>query len=410
MPQTEDFEVLTGLIETCRDYPRVRLVGIPGSRIQNQGSGVVLELAFAIAMGYEYIRILTSRGLSPEIAARSIHFHMGIGTHYFLEMAKFRAARVFWDEISNSKIAVHATSGTWSQTAYDMYVNLLRGTTQAMSAALAGVDSLEVLPFDGVVAGGSEQGYRLARNIQIILREEACFDQVTDPAAGSYYIENLTDSVLNESRKVYREILKTGGFSDPHTCDRFRETVKSTRERRLQNLAQRREILVGINQYPDARGKAPAGLTLSGEEEWMRAATGFEMMRLRTEKAPETPAVFLLTFGNLAMCRARAQFSANFFGIAGFRILDNNRFATVEEGIQAARKSGARIVVACSSDDEYEQTVPLIARSLDPGTILTVAGDPPCKEALMKEGIDHFISIRSNVLETLLGYQKELGL
>lgn len=78
---------------------------------------------------------------------------MGIGTHYFLEMAKFRAARVFWDEISNSKIAVHATSGTWSQTAYDMYVNLLRGTTQAMSAALAGVDSLEVLPFDGVVAG-----------------------------------------------------------------------------------------------------------------------------------------------------------------------------------------------------------------------------------------------------------------
>lgn len=409
MPQPEDFDVLRGLIETCRDYPRVRLVGIPGFRIHNQGSGVVQELAFAMGMGYEYIRILTSGGLSPDMAARSIHFLMGIGTHYFLEMAKFRAIRVFWNEVSESKIAVHATSGSWSQTAYDMYVNLLRGTTQAMSAVLAGVDSLEVLPFDGIVAGGTDQGYRLARNIQVILREEAHFDQVTDPAAGSYYIENLTDSVLGESRIVYRQILQTGGFSDPQTCDRFRETINNTRERRLQNLAGRREILVGINQYPDAAGKAPAGVLLSGEG-GMRAALGFEKLRLRTEQAPEIPAVFLLTFGNMAMCRARAQFSAGFFGVAGFRILDNNRFATVEEGIQAARKSGARIVVACSSDDEYEQAVPLIARSLDPGTILTVAGDPSCKEALTDQGINHFISIRSNVLETLLEYQKELGL
>ncbi|MDD5733697.1 MAG: methylmalonyl-CoA mutase family protein, partial [Bacteroidales bacterium] len=394
---------------SCRDYPLVRLICIPGFRVHNQGSGVVQELAYAMAMGYEYIRLMTSKGLSPESAARSIHFHMGIGTHYFLEMAKFRAARVFWDGISGTKIAVHATSGTWSQTAYDMYVNLLRGTTQAMSAALAGVDSMEVLPFDGAVNGGSDHGYRLARNIQIILREEAHFDRVTDPAAGSYYIENLTHSILNESRKVYHEILKTGGFSDPQTCDRFRETMNNTRERRLQNLAGRREILVGINQYADVTAKAPAGLAFP-EKEAIRAATGFEKMRLRTEQAPEVPAVFLLTFGNLAMCRARAQFSANFFGIAGFRIIDNNRFDTVEEGIQAARKSGARMVVACSSDQEYEEAVPLIARSLDPGTILTVAGEPACKEVLMDQGIDHFISIRSNVLETLLDYQKELGL
>jgi len=409
LPQPKDIDVLAGLLSACRDYPLVRLISIPGFRVHNQGSGVVQELAYAMAMGYEYIRLLTSKGLSPESAARSIHFHMGIGTHYFLEMAKFRAARVFWDGISGSKIAVHATSGTWSQTAYDMYVNLLRGTTQAMSAALAGVDSMEVLPFDEAVNGGSDQGYRLARNIQIILREEAHFDQVTDPAAGSYYIENLTHSILNESRKVYHEILKTGGFSDPQTCDRFRETMNNTRERRLQNLAGRREILVGINQYPDVTAKAPAGLAFP-EKEAVRAASGFEKMRLRTEQAPEVPTVFLLTFGNLAMCRARAQFSANFFGIAGFRIIDNNRFDTIEEGIQAARKSGARMVVACSSDQEYEEAVPLIARSLDPGTILTVAGEPACKEVLMDQGINHFISIRSNVLETLLDYQKELGL
>lgn len=418
-PSGESLDVLKTLIENCSEYPHIRVTCIRGYDYRNKGSGIVQELAFSMAMGNEYIRILKEKGMDQSMAIRSIHFHTGIGSHYFLEIAKFRAARVFWSRIAeeqgikepeDQKIRLHATTNFWNQTAYDMYVNLLRGTTQAMSAAIAGVDSLEVTPFDRVIREGNDFSDRLARNIQIILKEEAHFERVTDPAAGSYYVENLTKSILAESEKIYHQLMEKGGFSSKNGREWVSETIRDARERSLKSLASRKEILVGINQYPDSGVKAPKELSEATKEQWMRAAAPFEKLRLQTDKAFKTPQVFLLTFGNLAMCRARAQFSANFFGVAGYRIIDNNHFASLEEGIQAAVRSGARIVVACSSDEEYCGAVPLIARTLGDNIILTVAGDPACKEELIKEGVTHFISLRSNVLETLLQYHKEMEL
>ncbi|NLA15954.1 MAG: methylmalonyl-CoA mutase small subunit [Bacteroidales bacterium] len=398
------------LVKASRPYPGIRVVSVPGYQWQNMGSGIVQELGCSLALGKEYINLLTEDGMSPEEAAGSIHFHMGIGLQYFLEIAKFRALRVLWDGICGLPASVHATTGFWDQTAYDMYVNLLRGTTGAMSAAIAGVDSLEVLPFDCVLSEGTPHSYRLARNIQIILKEEAGFHKVTDPAAGSYYVESITDSVQKEAQKLADEILAKGGFSNKQAAEWVREQIKATRQRRLERLASGREVMVGINKYPDPLGKAPEGLATLPEEKWERASAEFERMRLKTEQAKETPVVFLLTFGNLGMCRARAQFATNFFGVAGFKIIDNNRFASVEEGIQAARKQGAHVVVACSSDEEYAQGVPQIARALGKEAIVTVAGEPACKEDLKAQGVNHFISVRSNLLETLLQYQNELGL
>ena len=418
-PSGESLDVLKTLIENCSEYPHIRVTCIRGYDYRNNGSGIVQELAFSMAMGNEYIRILKEKGMDQSMAIRSIHFHTGIGSHYFLEIAKFRAARVFWSRIAeeqgikepeDQKIRLHATTNFWNQTAYDMYVNLLRGTTQAMSAAIAGVDSLEVTPFDRVIREGNDFSDRLARNIQIILKEEAHFERVTDPAAGSYYVENLTKSILAESEKIYHQLMEKGGFSSKNGREWVSETIRDARERSLKSLASRKEILVGINQYSDSGVKAPKELSEATAEQWMRAAAPFEKLRLQTDKAFKTPQVFLLTFGNLAMCRARAQFSANFFGVAGYRIIDNNHFASLEEGIQAAVRSGARIVVACSSDEEYCGAVPLIARTLGDNIILTVAGDPACKEELIKEGVTHFISLRSNVLETLLQYHKEMEL
>ena len=406
----KEAEVLKALVEACSQYPQIRVIAVSGYKIQNMGAGIVQELACSMAMGSHYYHVLTDKGVPPGLAARAIHFHMGIGSHYFLEIAKFRAARIFWHSIAEAPMSVHATTSSWNQTAYDMYVNLLRGTTEAMSAAVAGVDSMEVLPFDRVVADGSGHSYRLARNIQIILKEEARFNQVTDPAAGSYYVENLTHSILSESQKFAGQLQQQGGVSTLQGAAWILESVRQTRERRLQNLATRKEVLVGINQYPDQGAKAPQGFDPRGEAPGMRAAGIFESLRLRTENALNIPSVFLLTFGNLSMCRARAQFASNFFGVGGFRIIDNNHFATPEEGTQAANSSGARIVVACSSDEEYETAVPLIAASLNKGVILTVAGDPPCKDILISQGTDHFISLRSNLPETLIQYQNELGL
>ncbi|MFY9115526.1 MAG: methylmalonyl-CoA mutase family protein [Bacteroidales bacterium] len=406
----ESLTTLAALVKAARTYKGIRLVDIPGYKWQNGGSGVVQELACSAALAQEYREVLTAGGLSEEEAAHTIHFHMGIGLHYFLEMAKFRAARILWDEYTKQDISLHAVTSFWDQTAYDMYVNLLRGTTGAMSAAIAGVDSMEVLPFDSVLTDGTEQSSRLARNIQIILKEEAGFNKVADPAAGSYYIENLTVSVLEEAKKMADEILAKGGFRKSGASGWVREQIRDTRERRSQRLASGRQVMVGINKYPDPLGKAPEGLYDLPEEKWERASAPFEKMRLKTEQAEKVPVVFLLTFGNLALCRARAQFASNFFGVAGFKVVDNNRFTTVQAGVEAARASGADIVVACSSDEEYARAVPEIFNALGKQAIVTVAGEPACKEDLMAAGVTHFISVRSNLLETLLTYQKELGI
>jgi len=291
-----------------------------------------------------------------------------------------------------------------------MYVNLLRGTTQAMSAAIAGVDSLEVLSFDSALRDSDPFSRRLARNIQIILKEEAHFNKVADPAAGSYYVENLTALIFGAAKELFSQTLERGGYTGAYQSGWIPSLIEETAALRMRNIATRKEILLGVNQYPDFTEKAPRGLSMEILEKTTRGATAFEKMRFRTELSGLYPKAFMLTFGNLAMCRARAQFASNFFAVAGIEIIDNNKFASIEEGVRAALASGAQIVVACSSDEEYAQAVPQIAEGLGGKVILVVAGEPACKEELIARGITHFISVRSNVLETLSQYQQELGI
>ena len=156
-----------------------------------------------------------------------------------------------------------------------------------------------------------------------------------------------------------------------------------------------------------AAPKKKAGM-LGRPLEVYRGAMAFEELRFKTDKAAKRPMAFMVTYGNLAMCRARAQFACNFFAVAGFQVVDNNRFNSPEEGAKAALKAKADIIVACSSDDEYANEVPEIAKIVGKKGIVVVAGDPACKDELIGKGIENFISVRSNVLETLKAYQEKL--
>ena len=141
-----------------------------------------------------------------------------------------------------------------------------------------------------------------------------------------------------------------------------------------------------------------------------RGGEQFEAMRQAVDASGKAPKAFMLTCGNLAMARARAQFSCNFFACAGIKVQDNTFFASVEEGVKAAKEAGADIVVVCSSDDDYATLAPEVAKLVGEEAIVVVAGAPACAEELKAQGITHFISIRDNVLETLKGYLKELGI
>ncbi|MBQ9583072.1 MAG: methylmalonyl-CoA mutase small subunit [Bacteroidales bacterium] len=430
------FDKLANCVKAVKDYPGIRVINVEAYDFNNAGSSISQELGYGMAVASEYMSALTERGLDAAEIARRIKFTFAISGNYFFEIAKFRAARVLWANIAKAygvecpdgqKIQSHAVTSEWNMTVYDSYVNMLRDTTEAMSAAIAGVHSIEVLPFDYPYRKPNEFSNRMARNVQSILKEEAHFDKVVDPAGGSYYIENLTASIMKSAWDIFKAVEAEGGYVAAFKAGSVQKAIKEVSAKRDLNIARRRETILGSNQYPNflekasdeitpeivKRGAAKPECSCTPEAEPLEAYRGsqaFEALRLATDRSGKQPMAFMLTFGNLAMCRARAQFSCNFFAVAGFKVVDNNRFSSIEEGVKAALEAKADIVVACSADDEYAEAVPQIAEAIGDKAVVVVAGDPECRPELEAKGIMNYINIRCNVLDTLKEYQAKMGI
>ena len=195
---------LPKLVETLKDYPNLRCVMVHSDTLNNAGAYIVQELGYALAWGNEYLQELVDAGVDVDTAAKSIKFYMGISENYFMEIAKFRAARLLWAQIVKQyepkcdcacKMIINASTSTYNQTLFDSYVNLLRSQTEAMSAALGGVHSMVVTPFDAPYEKATDFSERIARNQQLLIKEESHFNRIVDPSAGSYYIEHLTDAL-----------------------------------------------------------------------------------------------------------------------------------------------------------------------------------------------------------------------
>ncbi|MCD8072173.1 MAG: acyl-CoA mutase large subunit family protein, partial [Alistipes sp.] len=456
---------LKELIEKGAKYRNVRFVGVSGHLFHNSGSTIVQELAFTLAAGHEYVVKLMEAGLTADQAASSIRFSMAVSSNYFMEIAKFRAARMLWANIMKAyspecdraqKMFIHAVTSKWNLSVYDPYVNMLRGTTEAMSASIAGVHSLEVLPFDAAYEAPTEFSSRIARNVQLLLKNESHFDSVVDPSGGSYYIEKLTRSIAEQAWALFRQVEDKGGYLEAFKAGFIQEKVEGAANKKDHNIATRRQILLGTNQYPNFNEVAGEEITQAvvsrsgcgcgcedcktdeaGSEcgcaaegdcncgcgectcaeqtgiitlKPYRGGMAFEELRLKVDRSGRQPKAFMLTCGSLAMARARSQFSSNFFGCAGIRVIDNNFFNDIEEGVAKAVESGAEIVVICAADDDYATIAPRVRELLAGRAILVVAGAPASMDELKAEGITNFINVRSNVLETLRWYVAELGI
>ena len=422
------FDTIAELIKATAEYTRVKVVNVSGATFSNAGSTIVEELGFTLSAAHEYLVKLMERGLSIDEVARKIRFTFAVTSNYFLEIAKFRAARMLWANIVKAynpakdcsmKMVAHAVTSTWNQTVYDPYVNMLRGTTEAMSAAIAGVHSLEVLPFDYSFEAATEFSKRIARNSQLLLKHESHFDQVVDPAGGAYYIESLTSSIAKEAWALFCALEEKGGYVAAFKEGVVVERVKASAAAKDKAIATRRLILLGANQYPNFTEVADEAICECKvkrevkEENVLvpyRGAMAFEEMRMSVDRSGKTPKAFMLTCGTLGMARARAQFSCNFFACAGIRVEDNTFFKSVEEGVEAALASMAEIVVVCASDDDYATVAPRVKELLGDKAILVVAGAPACAPELEAQGITNFINVKSNVLETLKDYLKKLGI
>ena len=247
--------------EWCsKNLPKLKTLIVNGKNYHNCGANAVQELAFSIAVAVENISRLTEQGLTITQIANQFKFNYGVGTFYFMEVAKLRAHKLIWTKIlrefgfeSEIDHNIHAETSNFFETNYDPYVNLLRTTTEAFSAVIGGVNTLTTNPFDNSIRQANDFSRRIARNTQLILDEESNLSRIIDPAGGSFYVEKLTDQVAKEAWKLFQEIDKNGGMVECLQNGYVQNEIKKVVDERKKNLAKRKDVLVGINMYVNTK-------------------------------------------------------------------------------------------------------------------------------------------------------------
>ncbi len=239
----------------------LKTIGVSGLNFNNTGANAVQELAFTLATAVEYLNEIISRGLKADDVAKRIKFTFGIGSFYFMEVSKLRAARLLWSKIleayevnsENRKMFIHGKTSQFNQTYFDPFVNSLRTTTEAFSAIVGGVDSLQTNAYDEMFNESDDFSRRLARNTQIILKEESHLDQVIDPAGGSFFVEKLTDDIANAAWKLFQSIEENGGMLKAIQSGYILEEINKVAEAKKKDFAKRKSVLVGTNMYANPK-------------------------------------------------------------------------------------------------------------------------------------------------------------
>jgi methylmalonyl-CoA mutase len=260
--------------EWCVDnLPNVKTLAVNGKDYHNAGANAVQELAFAISSAVEIINNLLAKGLTINQIANQFKFNFGVGTFYFMEVAKLRAHKIIWTKVLNEfgytdeiEHNLHAETSKYFETVFDPYVNMLRTTTEAFSAVIGGVNSLTTNPFDNSIGLPNDFSRRIARNTQLILDEESNLSRIIDPAGGSFYVEKLTDQVAKEAWKLFQEIENNGGMLKSLQNGFVQNKIQKVVDERKKNLAKRKDVLVGTNMYVNPKEEILNGNKINKEE------------------------------------------------------------------------------------------------------------------------------------------------
>jgi methylmalonyl-CoA mutase len=430
---------MADIIKSARAAGKLRTVLLRGAVYHEGGASSAQETAYVMANAIELISALQERGVDIDDFANAVRFEFELGSNFFMEIAKLRAARVVWARIAEEFLAdqgskranIFGRTSRFTKTVYDPYVNLLRNSTEAFSGVMGGLDGLTVGCFDEAIRPADEFSRRVARNAAIMLREEFHLTRPIDPAGGSWYVESLTDELSSKIWEIIRDVQSKGGMLAAVRSGYIQASVGETLKERLKKLSSRSDRAVGTNMYPNLgetrlapagtqykKAKAPENTEITPifPHRWTEQ---FEELRGRTEsyKAEHGIGVriFLANMGPLSQHKARADFITGFMEVAGFDILKNDGFSTAEDCASAAAASGADIAVICSTDAAYPEIVPPLARAIKakaPSMMVLLAGAPAeeFKQSYIDAGVDDFISVRSNCLAVLTEIQKGKGM
>lgn len=391
---------------------------IRAQEYQNSGATAVEEVAFALASGVDFLSEMQERGVPPGRTAESVAFSFAMGPEYFMQIAKLRAFRAAWAQVVTNfgatpdcaKARIYALTSRWNRTIYDVHNNMLRATTEAMSAILGGANSIYIVPFDECYNVGDENSRRLARNTQVILKQEAHLARVADAGGGSYYLEVLTDSIAWRAWKQLQEIESAGGYRKAFA--QIDKTLEMRKAMQVQSVIARKRVLTGTNGFASAAEQALERAGGAIVHDSVRAALPFEELRLRTERhvrrSGQLPRILLAEIGDAKMRSARSAFAADFLACAGLGT-EVRRFETAQ---QIAAET-ADLVVLCSSDPEYLPIASTLMEEMKARASRTpvfVAGNPEPREQLRAGGITDFIHLRSDPIHLLAEVQKLLGI
>jgi len=416
--------------------PRLHTVGIDATVWADAAGTSTQELAFALAAVSEYLRAFAAQGVTAATVAPRLRFSFAMGPQFFIEVAKLRAFRPLLTRVlvafgaaptAAGGVAVHATTGRWNKTLLDAHVNMLRVTTEALSAVLGGVDSLHVAPYDELTGASDTISRRIARNVHVLLAEEFGMTLTADPAGGSFYVEKLTDELGRKAWALFQDIESKGGLIAALKAGYPQSLVQKSAADKSAAIASRRMGIVGTNLFPNLKEKplsaAPAPAVGAAPDitplPACRASAEIETLRFAADafakRTGAGPKVFLAKMGPVIQHKPRADFSAGFFAVGGFEPLGKLSFDTAEAAAQAAAASGAAIAVLCSTDDTYPELAPVFARTLKaakPDITVILAGlpaDAAVVASFREAGFDDFIHVRANFTGMLANLLKKIG-
>ncbi|ERI04314.1 methylmalonyl-CoA mutase family protein [Aneurinibacillus aneurinilyticus] len=268
-----------------RHAPNLQTVFVQGHPYHDGGGNAVQEMAFSLASAVAYIRAMQERDVDIDTSALHIRFSFSLGSNFFMEIAKLRAARMLWANIvsafggseASAKMKIHGRTSFWTKTVRDPYVNLLRTTTEALAGVVGGVDSLHASPFDEALGESDAFSRRLARNTQLLLEEEAHLGKTIDPAGGSWYVEVLTDQLAQKAWKLFQHIEGKGGMVRALEEGEPQRLIEEVARTRRHNINRRKDRIVGTNVYANVK-EAPIVRKMEEEsvyEKWLVELAAF---------------------------------------------------------------------------------------------------------------------------------------
>lgn len=342
----------------------VRAITVDGPAFHNRGANAAWELAGTLAAAVEYVRALADAGIEVADALRQISFRLVADDDQFMTIAKFRVIRQLWARVADvlgepdsGAATVHAVTSLPMMTQRDPWVNMLRTTLAAFGAGVGGADTVTVLPFDVAIPSGfpgisASFARRIARNTQLLLLEESHVGRVLDPAGGSWYVEDLTESLAAQAWAHFQNIESLGGFCSAR--DHVAEQIEQVRVRRADDIAHRRTAVTGVNEFPNLA--EPPLPHYNSSDTVHRYAAGFEALRDRSdaflERTGARPLVLLLPLGPLAENNIRATFAVNLLASGGIEAV--NPGSVDAAGLATAiADTGATVAVICGTDARY---------------------------------------------------------